>query len=199
MRLAILFLCRESAGRVESRGPQGHGASMDEFAADLIGTRHGKLKRLRVALALAATLLGLSAAWFWGSPWWTLHQMREAALRGDAVRLAAYVDFEAVTARERADFRAFWASVLTSVRSDTENGRSFRATATRMLENVGGARIGSEDIRPWLAGSYQPMIERLSLSEFRVKDANDPQNGGSLTFRRHGFGWKLVAVQFGQQ
>lgn len=49
-------------------------------------------------LAAAIALASLAAGWWFGSPWWTLWRMREAAAAGDAQALASYIDFPAVRA-----------------------------------------------------------------------------------------------------
>ena len=74
--------------------------------------------------------------------------------------------------------------------------------------------VGPLDVRPWLSEmpvsfatlfglegdkGYRPYIEYRRLSEFKVRDRNSLDNGGILTFRRHGLGWKLEAMQWGQQ
>ena len=57
---------------------------------------------LVAAIALIALLL---AGWWFGSPWWTLWRMREAAEAGDSGTLASYIDFPAVRASTRAQLR----------------------------------------------------------------------------------------------
>jgi hypothetical protein len=168
----------------------------------------------RVAIAASASLIVLMAGWYWGSPWWTLWRMREWAVAGDAERLATYVDFAALTAEGRADTRRFWGSVLTTVHPHNDIARQFRNLAKRKLASVDTIVFRSEDIRPWLAEipvgfagfrsargrrPYRIYIEHRGLDEFRVRDRDSPENGGMLTFRRHGLGWKLAGVRFGSQ
>ena len=45
-----------------------------------------------LAMALAA------AGWWFGSPWWTLREMRAAADAHDAARLSYYIDYPALRA-----------------------------------------------------------------------------------------------------
>jgi hypothetical protein len=87
----------------------------------------------------------------------------------------------------------------------------FRELATRMLSRPRpGVLNGAEDIREWLSNmslsqgatgrqGYRPAIVHHGLNEFVSVDARSPVNGGALIFRRHGLGWKLEEVRFGQQ
>ena len=50
------------------------------------------MKRRGIVVAGCAIIIVAAAGWYWGSPWWTLYRMREAARAGDAEVLARYVD-----------------------------------------------------------------------------------------------------------
>ena len=58
-----------------------------------------------IALAAAGLFALLAAGWWFGSPWWTLWRMREAAAAGDSGTLASYIDFPALRASTRAQLR----------------------------------------------------------------------------------------------
>ena len=59
------------------------------------------MRKARWTLAAAIALASLAAGWWFGSPWWTLRRMREAAAAGDAQALASYIDFPALRASTR--------------------------------------------------------------------------------------------------
>ena len=133
-------------------------------------------------LIAAALLIALAAGWWFGSPWWTLWRMREAAAAGDAKAVSAYIDYPALRASTRAQLR----------------------------ERVGP--LGAALARPYLDALISPAALRLALmkkgdgpspaeldmvrtgpSEFRLR-----RGGGSeLVFRRHGLGWKLEEISLG--
>jgi hypothetical protein len=168
-------------------------------------------RRAVILFGLGAALIAIPAGWYFGSPWWTLWRVREAARAGDAERLASYVDFPAVRANAKAGIRAEWRSVLDAVGAEGPGRDKLSAFAARRLSDPAvDALVRPETLRPWLAGmslrfagrggggtGYRPEIERRSLNEFIVRDSQ--HRGGALTFRRHGFGWKLEAARWGEQ
>lgn len=175
--------------------------------------RREDLMTRRMILAAVAALI-VVGGWYWGSPWWTLWRMQEAARANDADRFAAYVDYRALAAQAKAENQASWGSVLVSVRSDTPGGRRFIALAKRRLATPDkDLAVRFDDIRPWLAKvsvgfgglsawtgvGYRPYIVHRGLDEFEARDRLSPEHGGTLTFHRHGLGWRLVGVRYGQQ
>ena len=128
-----------------------------------------------VALA-AALLVLLAAGWWFGSPWWTLWRMREAARAGDSEALAAYIDFPALrdSARERLRPRL---GPLAGPAADA----LVSPTALRLA--LGRGRAGSGE-----PGKVERV--RTGASEFRIE-----RGGRDLVFRRHGLGWKLAEIR----
>jgi hypothetical protein len=177
----------------------------------------GAMRRRRTRLAVAAVaaaLLLLAGGWYWGSPWWTLSRMREAARSGDSSQLAAFVDFAEISRRHRRDYRMWMRSVLETVGADNphENARSFRAYAARALARPDSdIFIAEADIRPWLADmELRPIafgrermelyVLRHGLDRFEVREVDgDWEMGPMLSFRREGLGWRLAEVRWGQQ
>ena len=154
--------------------------------------------------AAAALLVAVPAGWYFGSPWWTLWRMREAARAGDVRTLARYVDMPAVAEDATAqllDLRRMVTGVL-----DGRPDRRFLARLDRSLR-----RKEVMDFRPWLAGTsvppggcgdsgFCPRIEHQGLDGFRaVERRSRSGHGPALAFRRDGLGWKLVGVRWGQQ
>ncbi|HYE28376.1 MAG TPA: DUF2939 domain-containing protein [Allosphingosinicella sp.] len=171
------------------------------------------MKPGRMALAAAAALIVAAGGWYLGSPWWTLWRMREAARAGDLAALASYVDGPAVREQARREFRAAWESVKAGVRTDTPAGRRVVDLARRQLETAApGGSVRVRDLQPWLASipirlaggggdpNYRPYLVRHGLDAFELRDEGASlENGPVLTFRRHGLGWKLAGVRWGQQ
>lgn len=157
--------------------------------------------------ALAALVAALAAGWYFGSPWWTLRRMREAARAGDTATLASYVDWDAVRADTKARAERKIAPVLDLAPTDGDLGRALIALAGRKAaDRAVDALVRPEMLRFWLAGlslrhggsggaAYAPAVTHRGLSAFELHDARDPERSPILVFRRHGLGWKLEAVR----
>jgi hypothetical protein len=132
--------------------------------------------RVRTKILAAAALLAFAAAgWWFGSPWWTLWRMRDAARAGDAEALAAYIDFPALRASSREQLRPR----LGPLAGPAVNALVSPA-ALRLV--LGGGRQGG--------GAGKVGLVRTGASEFRVE-----RGGRDLVFRRHGLGWKLEEIR----
>lgn len=129
-------------------------------------------------LALAAALLALLAAgWWFGSPWWTLSRMRDAARAGDAQALAAYIDFPALRASTREQLGPIGGALARPAVDALVSPAALRLA-------LGSGRGGG--------GSGGVALIRTGASEFRVE-----RGRGDLVFRRHGLGWKLEEIHPG--
>jgi hypothetical protein len=170
------------------------------------------MRSRRLILAGAATaLIAAPAAWYYGSPWWTLWRMREAARERDLTTLATYVDTAAIRAQAERELKTLWTSAIAEVRTDTPDGRRFVDLARRKLSER--PAIGLMDLRPWLESipigiavlgggesGPRPYIVRRGFDSFEVRDEGASlEHGPVLTFRREGLGWKLERVRWGQQ
>jgi hypothetical protein len=163
----------------------------------------------------AAALLAAGAGWYYGSPWWTLWRMREAARAGDVANFSTYVDAPALAERTKARARTRLGSVLTTALDDSDNSRRFVALARRRLAELerrgGDAPAG---LLGWLSEmpvrrgglggyrtrNYDPVVIRHGLDRFDLRDRRaSVEYGPVLSFRRHGLGWKLEDAQWGQQ
>lgn len=174
------------------------------------------MKRPRLILAaIMAALLVSAAGWYYGSPWWTLWQMREAARARDLATFTSYVDAPALAARTKARARSLLGSVLTTPLGDSQSARRFVDLARRKLAEL-ERRSGDSpaDLLDWLAevpvrrggfGGYRtkdqdPVVIHHGLDRFELRDRRfSEENGPVLSFRRHGLGWKLEDVRWGQQ
>jgi hypothetical protein len=153
---------------------------------------------------IAAALLALvGAGWWFGSPWWTLYRMREAARARDVGTLSEYIDYRSVL------LDAFLRNQRELARKGVpgmDQSRSGRiAMESRVLANL---ITMPERLLPVLeAGSsrddsYGMRFEDLELrhadlDEFRLVQKNG--KGGELIFRRHGLSWKLSTMHLPAQ
>src|SRR6476661_3616678 len=81
---------------------------------------------MRRLLIVLAALVALAAGWWFGSPYWTLHQMQTAARQGDSARLSHFVDYPAVRENLKAQLRH---EMLTQVPAE-EQGNGLAALGT---------------------------------------------------------------------
>ncbi|HEX8623624.1 MAG TPA: DUF2939 domain-containing protein [Allosphingosinicella sp.] len=157
------------------------------------------MRKGRTLACLAAALLVLLAAgWWFGSPWWTLWRMREAARAGDSEALAAYIHFPALRASTREQLglgpvggllagpavdalvspEALELALGKGGRSASGGGKGDRSG--------GGVESGT--------GLQDVVLSRNGASEFRIEGRRS-----DLVFRRHGLGWKLEEIRLGSQ
>jgi len=163
-----------------------------------------------LAATAAAALIAVPAAWYYGSPWWTLWRVREAARAKDWARLDGYVDLGSIAADSKARHLATRRSLVASIPADDPGLRRLLAMIDR---SIADPRV--MDFRPWLASipirfagsgggagdsGYRPFVVHRGLDAFEVRqEGADAELGPMLTFHRHGLGWKLSGVRWGQQ
>jgi hypothetical protein len=161
------------------------------------------MKKLLVALVLLGIAIG---TWWYASPLWTLHEMREAARTDDAEKLSEYVDYPALREDLKGELRRAMISEMTKQNDGFAMLGSAFALALidplidvmvtpegveAMFDNAKRARLSEK--RPKLPeASSDPIVERQGFDQFAVRD-KDPTKG-SLIFRRHGLGWKLSGI-----
>ena len=141
-------------------------------------------------LAAAAFLVFLAAGWWFGSPWWTLWRIREAARAGDSEAVAAYVDFPALRASTREQLGPRlgpFGSALAGPAVD-----ALVSPAALRLALGGGGRSGGIGGSGGSGGGGPAKVElvRTGAGEFRVRS-----DRADLVFRRHGLGWKLAEIR----
>jgi hypothetical protein len=139
------------------------------------------MRKGRTLAGVAAVLLVLLAAgWWFGSPWWTLWRIREAARARDAEAIAAYIDFPALRA-----------STLEQLgpRFGPLKSRLARPAIEALVSPPGLRLILGNDRR---GGGEPEKVElvRTGTGEFRVK-----REDIDFVFRRHGLGWKLEEIR----
>ena len=139
-------------------------------------------------IALATLLLLAAGGWWFGSPWWTLWRMREAAEAGDAEALAAYIDFPALRAstREQLGLGPLGGALAGPAVDALVSPAALRLALGKGRGSAGGGRTGGAGERAKID------LARTGAGEFRVKGGC-----GDLVFRRHGLGWKLEEIRLG--
>lgn len=155
------------------------------------------MKRFLTILGLFAVLAG--AGWYFGSPWWTLYQIQQAAEARDVRTLSGFVDYSAV----RADVKTQLKSRMGPGRIDGPRDIGDFLTST-MAQGVAEAVVRPEGMAAvFAAGSVvkSPFAMRAEEMEMR-RDGFDQFSlvqkdgkGGALIFRRSGLGWKLAGVR----
>jgi hypothetical protein len=157
------------------------------------------VKRLAILLAV---VLALGAGWYFGSPLWTLQQMKSAAEKGDAKALSAHVDFPAV----RESLKPQLGVKIGASRALPELGVLGDLLGDKLSEAAVDLLVRPEALRVVFATSpaaaAAPAKLRLrapemdlryeGIDQFRL--VNRDGSGGALIFRRHGIGWKLTGV-----
>lgn len=133
---------------------------------------------------LAALLALVGAGWWFGSPWWTLWRMREAAQTGDAQALAGYIDFPALRASTRAQLGRRLGPIGGLIAGPAADA-AISPEALSLALGTGRAGAGGGASEP---GKID--LSRTGASEFRVRGKHS-----DLVFRRHGLGWKLEEIR----
>ena len=170
------------------------------------------MRRRSWIVAAVALLLVAGAGWYFGSPYYTLWQVRRAVDSNDADALAGYIDFPAVredlkgelNAQIAAEARrrgaavsglaqAFGPAVLNLVVDNVVTPAGVRTMLANRPESSGPGVDGGPGVPgvPGVPGTSlpdQPEITRRGISEFTVFQPGRP---GALIFTRHGLGWKL--------
>lgn len=177
------------------------------------------LRSLRWAILslFAAAVLFVSAAfgWYSASPRYTLTQMQQAAVEGDADTFASHVDFPALRASLKSELRA-------RLMGEAANAppSSLRALGIDMAlafvdqmvdsaispESVGIALASAESAGSWVAPPGLQSLSLLAMPETRIaRDGMDrfrvtpaDGEGPALVFRRDGLNWRLSAVDLGK-
>lgn len=158
---------------------------------------------------VAAIFVVAAVAWYFGSPYYTLSQMKAAAQANDPDGLSAHVDYPAL----REDLKSeFMAHMMAEAQKDESGfGALGMALGSAMIGPMVDGMVSPAGVRAMLLSKQQRetakagnastapgkvdedlVIERRSFSEFAVKSKSDPD--GAMVFTRHGLGWKLSGV-----
>ncbi|MET0245806.1 MAG: DUF2939 domain-containing protein [Sphingomonas sp.] len=154
----------------------------------------------RWIIASVATLLLLAGGWYFGSPWLTLYQIRNAAQARDAAALSGHIDYEALRDDVRRQLRdRLRAEGVTRGRLGESlvvgaiaDGVADAVVRPEGLEAIFAAEAASRDT-PFRMRAADMKMRRDGFDQFRLVKRDG--QGGELVFRRHGLGWKLAAVK----
>lgn len=147
---------------------------------------------------LALLVVAAGAGWYFGSPWWTLYQIKQAAEAKDAGALSGYIDYPAVRADVRAQIKA--RTRPQGIARVTDVGDMLAAT---MAQGVADAVVRPEGMAAvFVAGSVVRSPFQMRAAEMEIRRDEIGQfslvqkdgKGGALVFRRYGLGWKLAGV-----
>ena len=150
-------------------------------------------------------ILLLAGGWYFGTPYWTLHQMREAVKHRDSAALAAYIDMPALRKNLSGQMRA-------KLDAEAHKEEGFGALGAilghAMLDPLLDRMISPDSLQAMLSGvsltggkakstalqSKHNEISHDGLTTFRVHNPKRATGDGDLVFQWEGLGWKLVAI-----
>lgn len=154
------------------------------------------MKRWLVALLVLVLLA--AGGWAWGSPYYTLWQMKRAAEARDVDALTSHVDFPAVRTSVKAQL---------SERMHGEGGGVLGALVRAgIADTVVDAAVSPAGMRVIfaaapLAETERPSTIKLKASEMRYSRTAFDRfhltrgDGASLEFRLQGLAWKLTDIR----
>lgn len=186
------------------------------------------MKKSKWAIIAAVFALVAGAGWYFGSPAFTLNQMKAAAEANDSDKLVSYIDFPSLREDLKAEFMAHLMA------ESAKDNSGFGAL---------GMALGSAMVGPMIDGMVTPAGVRAAIIANRNKDqskeaapdggttSNLPKEAKSslggvalredpvikhrgfskfivaskgdphsgMVFKRHGFGWKLSGVDLPAQ
>jgi len=155
------------------------------------------VKRWLIALLVLALLA--VGGWVWGSPRYTLWQMKHAAEARDVDALGRHIDFQAVRASVKDQL---------SARMGRGEGGGVLGALVRagIADAVVDAAVSPEGMRVIfaaapLAETERPATIRLKANEMRYRRVALDRfeltraDGAALEFRLHGLEWKLTGIQ----
>ena len=157
------------------------------------------MKRSRTILIMVALLaVATGAGWYWGSPWWTLRSMKQAAEARDIAALSTHIDYPSLRAGMKRELRArvrpddgVLGALVSRGITDTvvevalrpEGMRAIFAAAPLAAPEAGGVKMNANDM----------ILRRDSVAQFRLVRRQD--GGGALIFRLRGVRWMLSDVE----
>jgi hypothetical protein len=164
-------------------------------------------------VVVAGLLAALAAGWWFGSPWWTLREMRAAAAAHDERALSAHVDYPALRASVKQQVmaaygngavsearglgslgaalaRALAGPVIDTLVTPDGVRAMFEVEEARKTPSAAASAAGGGPVLPALKD--RPVIERDGLDQFRVHGRDS--GSATMIFRRAGLGWKLSGV-----
>jgi len=174
----------------------------------------------KIAIATTVLVVGIVAAYL-GSPYWTLHQIRDAATAGEGDRVATYVDFPAVRESIKSQFVLATAQRTESKGKDRAFATLGQAFALRMMDGLVDALVSPEGVANMIRTGKAPRLtleaKATSTTSSTVERRQpkvrrgyegldtfhatmiDPESGEDMVIavlsRQGLFTWKLTAVR----
>jgi len=158
------------------------------------------------AFAAVLIVVASGAAWYFGSPAWTLKGMKEAAQAHDAEALNGYIDYPALRESLKAEMMA---RMMVEARKDKSGfGALGMAVGSAVVGPMIDGLVSPAGMRAALLANRRengpaaasalhvpekPVIVRRNFSEFLVTTKDHSDSG--LVFRRHGLSWMLSGVE----
>jgi Protein of unknown function (DUF2939) len=159
---------------------------------------------------VAALIIVMGASWYFGSPRWTLHQMKEAAAHGDAETFGSYIDFVNLRTSLKDQMRA---KLVKDMAAEKNSGFAALGSmmALGMVDTMIDGFVNPSSLQVMFANQQtvenkdEPqsglmslkaddmVIERHGLSDFRLVNTKDP-SAGKIIFKRDGLSWKMSAI-----
>ncbi len=161
----------------------------------------------RFVLAAIAILIAVGAGWYFGSPRWTLYQMKAAAEAGDVEKLASYIDFPKLRSSLKEELKANAAAQLQKAKGMEALGAMLAINMVDGLVDgmvtpsvlrkvfVRDKRSGPEGMTAVDATANDVVIDRSTFDRFVLRSPN--AGTGALIFDRSGLGWKLTGIRMG--
>ncbi|MGS1018107.1 DUF2939 domain-containing protein [Allosphingosinicella humi] len=168
---------------------------------------------MRKWIAIALALLLIVGGIYFGSPYYAIHSLRNAALEADTDKLEASVDFPAVRESLKSQLSA---AIMTKMQNDPEMGSNpFAGLGAMMMPAIVDRMVDSfvtpDGIAAMMRGQkpidrakaqanpdIESHTEYVNLDRFRVRLHNKKLNedGPSFLLERRGFAtWKLIKLE----
>ncbi len=169
------------------------------------------MQRKWIVAIIAVLLLGLGAGWYFGSPYWTLREMRAAAVEGDADALAEHIDFESVRTSLREQLQAQMAAEMARQQNANNPFAALgMALANSMVGTIVDSVVTKEGMRQMMIAGRprgpqqqtealgEPVdynLERDGLDKFTVTPITEDEKVPSFVFERDGLSWKMTEIR----
>jgi hypothetical protein len=169
-------------------------------------------------IASAVIILVLLAVITYASPYWQLHQLRDAAERHDADAIASHVDFPALRESVKGQLMASVSRDLAAETSTNPLAGLGKSMALAFLNPMVDAVVSPAGVIAMMENGKVNLAKRRSAEDAQPQrdEHGKPEyalayrgmnrfaltwkgSDGSLVFARHGlWGWKLAAIELGK-
>lgn len=168
-----------------------------------------------IVAIVVAGLIGIGG-WYWASPLYAMSQLRDAAISGDAEELEERIDFPKVRESVKSQMRAVMAAELTKPEmKDNPFGALGAMMAMGMIDGLVDGIVTPEGMAAMIeqgkmqrpneaaqenaAAAKKPVewnVQREGLDSFTASPVvASGEKAPSITFERHGLGWKLANIR----